>query len=350
MICRNNESTIEAALNAAKYSGCNELAVVDTGSTDSTLDILGIHGAHVKRSTWSDDFAFHKNEALDLAAHDWCLVLDSDDTISDTHEMFRFVRNDLPRLPKIVAAIQMDVVVGVGAARVTVTQTRLIRKSSGVRFRFPIHEVVDSRGHDVYYLQEVKVVHAREFDPTHNDRNLRILKGCYEAANFHTQSHDYQQHILLNLGREYLGGMAYGSAVQLLSTFIREGTMQERMDYWANLYLALAIEDRTERLEQLHQTVKCNKYRAEAFVELGKTYLDLGDYRNAELALLAAMRCRLPNNTHTHLPDYTWRPWYLLSQAYALSGHTDEAGELRAIASERGAPSDLLPHTVYVSP
>ncbi len=58
-----------------------ERLVVDTGSQDDTIDIARKKGARLEQLPWRG-FASTKQAAVDLATHDWVLVLDADETLS----------------------------------------------------------------------------------------------------------------------------------------------------------------------------------------------------------------------------------------------------------------------------
>ena len=57
----------------------SELIVVDTGSSDATLDILKQHNIRYYRYDWQDDFAAAKNFALEKAQGDWVVFTDADE-------------------------------------------------------------------------------------------------------------------------------------------------------------------------------------------------------------------------------------------------------------------------------
>ncbi|MCK4966329.1 tetratricopeptide repeat protein, partial [bacterium] len=59
----------------------DEMIVVDTGSTDSTVDIAKKYGADIYHFDWCDDFSAARNFALDKAAGEWILYLDADERI-----------------------------------------------------------------------------------------------------------------------------------------------------------------------------------------------------------------------------------------------------------------------------
>lgn len=59
----------------------DELVVVDTGSTDSTVQIARSFGAAVVSSPWTGDFAAARNAGLKMAKGTWILILDADEEL-----------------------------------------------------------------------------------------------------------------------------------------------------------------------------------------------------------------------------------------------------------------------------
>ena len=64
----------------ASLDFCDEVLVVDSGSTDTTCDIAQAHGARVLTRPF-DGFRSQKQYAVEQAAHDWILSLDADERI-----------------------------------------------------------------------------------------------------------------------------------------------------------------------------------------------------------------------------------------------------------------------------
>lgn len=64
---------------------CDEILIVDSGSTDRTMDIAAKLGARVVEAPWRG-FAAQKNAAAELAENDWILALDADESLSEALE------------------------------------------------------------------------------------------------------------------------------------------------------------------------------------------------------------------------------------------------------------------------
>lgn len=80
MIARNEERFLEDCLTHAK-AAVDEIIIVDTGSTDRTIEIARQHGAKVLQRAWDDDFSAPRTLSLQHATGDWILVLDADEFV-----------------------------------------------------------------------------------------------------------------------------------------------------------------------------------------------------------------------------------------------------------------------------
>lgn len=70
LIVKNEEANIERALSWGR-SFLDEQIVVDTGSTDRTVEIAKRCGAAVYHFDWVNDFSAAKNFALEKCTGDW---------------------------------------------------------------------------------------------------------------------------------------------------------------------------------------------------------------------------------------------------------------------------------------
>lgn len=76
----NNAATLERCLASAAFA--DDIVVLDSGSTDATVDIARRHGARVYMEAFRD-YSKQKQSAIDRAAHAWVLLLDADEALTD---------------------------------------------------------------------------------------------------------------------------------------------------------------------------------------------------------------------------------------------------------------------------
>lgn len=81
IICLNEADIIGQCLQQAARVA-DEIVVVDSGSTDNTIEIAKSHGARVIHQDWLG-YGKQKNFALDQCTHEWILSLDADEVLTD---------------------------------------------------------------------------------------------------------------------------------------------------------------------------------------------------------------------------------------------------------------------------
>jgi glycosyltransferase involved in cell wall biosynthesis len=76
IVCQNEERNIKACLESVSW--CDEIVVIDSGSTDKTVEIARKFTPKVIHNPWPG-YVAQKNFALDHATCDWVLCLDADE-------------------------------------------------------------------------------------------------------------------------------------------------------------------------------------------------------------------------------------------------------------------------------
>lgn len=76
----NNAATLERCL--ASVAWAEEIVLLDSGSSDATLDIASRYGA-VCHSEPFKGYGLQKQSAIDKATHAWVLLLDADEALAD---------------------------------------------------------------------------------------------------------------------------------------------------------------------------------------------------------------------------------------------------------------------------
>lgn len=192
LIVRNEARCIKRCLLSAREH-VNRIVVLDTGSTDKTIEIARSCGAIVHQTVWNDDFSAARNLALDLADADWNLILDADEWIESGGESLKDVVRSSTSLG--VVLVKSDFEVSGEKAKGSSWITRLLPR--GVRYEGRIHEQVVSTlprkrlplvvGHDGYEPSQMAAKKGRN--------SPLLLK---ELA-----LHPNDAYILFQLGKEY---------------------------------------------------------------------------------------------------------------------------------------------------
>lgn len=147
MIMKNESKNLRRCLDSIK-DVCDAIFIMDTGSTDDSIDIALSYGAKVIQSEWKYDFSFHRNAIMDYAeGYEWFLILDCDETIEipDPKEFRR-------RLAKIDPEINaLCVMVGEMEDNGKQSQrwpgVRFFRAAGNPRYKYIVHNKVKYEGH-----------------------------------------------------------------------------------------------------------------------------------------------------------------------------------------------------------
>jgi glycosyltransferase involved in cell wall biosynthesis/Flp pilus assembly protein TadD len=185
MIVKNEEENLGRCL-ASVRGIADELIVVDTGSTDRTVEVAREHGAQVHHFKWCDDFAAARNVALRHATGDWCLHLDADEWVIEKSP--GALHAELAGQPdgRYFMRVPVKSLMSGGLGMTVYGANRLYRNRPDVHWVRPIHENVVRVGPYTPELEvscgSIEVDHDGYADPTperaaaRNRRNTRILR------------------------------------------------------------------------------------------------------------------------------------------------------------------------------
>ena len=177
MIMKNESKHLQRCLDSVKGL-VNEIIIVDTGSTDDSIDIAERNGALVLHSPWKDDFSVPRNIGIEKASCDWILILDPDEIIArKDHKALK----ELTRAKTMVAFQMVTLNYGRNNAQigfrtnkegkdplggdggfVPSTKTRLFKNGQGIRFEGCWHELAD------YYIARNKLRALKIEIPVHH--------------------------------------------------------------------------------------------------------------------------------------------------------------------------------------
>ena len=82
VLTKNEENNIKACIENA-HQCTDEVIIIDSGSTDKTIEIAKKAGAKVCYREWDNDFAAQRNFALKHTEAEWVFYLDADERMSE---------------------------------------------------------------------------------------------------------------------------------------------------------------------------------------------------------------------------------------------------------------------------
>lgn len=80
MIVKNEEAFLPQCLKSIR-DVVDEIIIVDTGSTDRTVQIAEEFGAKVYHHAWEDNFSKHRNQSISYATGGWIFIIDADEEV-----------------------------------------------------------------------------------------------------------------------------------------------------------------------------------------------------------------------------------------------------------------------------
>ena len=160
LIVKNEAELLPRCL--AGLDGADEIIVVDTGSTDLTMEIARTYGARVYEIQWSNDFSAARNTGLSYAETDWILVLDADEILQTPLET---IKNMLQDTEASAYTVRIENWLGSNPEdRLNHSNVRLFRNRQGYRFSGRIHESVDP---SILNTHGGGAIHSSTVDITH---------------------------------------------------------------------------------------------------------------------------------------------------------------------------------------
>jgi len=136
MIVKNEEHVLSRCLESVKGI-VDEVIIVDTGSTDRTVEIAEQHDARVYSYKWENDFAAARNYALEYATCDYILSLDADEWLDNDSKALL-----LEPLEEDYYFLRIRNIIRAGVVE-THSFIRLYKRAVGFEYEGALHEQID---------------------------------------------------------------------------------------------------------------------------------------------------------------------------------------------------------------
>jgi glycosyltransferase involved in cell wall biosynthesis len=216
LIVKNEQKVIERCLRSVK--DFDEIVVLDTGSTDRTMEIAREMGAKVSSMPPEKPFHFARarNAAHDLATNDWCMAIDADEVLRT---------GMLGKIRKAIREQQAkDPLDRISGFIITFTDKNSLTKKKKVyckstwNWRWRCHEQLYPLGTDVKegMLDTVIMDHLPLADGNQRrGQNVELLKITIEETPEYTRAWKH-------LGQELMLDKAYRDAIPYLEHFVEK--------------------------------------------------------------------------------------------------------------------------------
>ena len=231
LIVRNEERFLEACLRSLE--GCvDEIVVVDTGSTDRSLEIACGLGARVLHRAWTDDFSAARNASVDAARGEWVLYIDADEEVVVFDRAK--VESELSDPRCACFTVRFRPLAGYTRYR----EHRLFRNRPDLRFRGIIHEsllpaldVLCAREGLRVGASSVALEHYGYADPRRKaERDLRLLRERLRAEPGHVYSWSHLGSTLAALGDAAGAEAAWRQGVEVVRR-LRSRTLDDSLPH-----------------------------------------------------------------------------------------------------------------------
>lgn len=180
---KNEAANLPASL-ASVRDLADEIIVVDTGSTDDTVQIATKMGAKVFHFPWADDFSAPRNYAIEQAEGAWIIFLDADEIFAvppTKKEMTGYLKKIGDTDAVLVCMHNVETHAHMDNFH-AIWVPRIFRNSPELRYRGRIHEHIARQGGDLqvdyapggWYL--LHTGYAADISADKCRRNLNILQ------------------------------------------------------------------------------------------------------------------------------------------------------------------------------
>lgn len=268
LIAKNEEKYIGECLRRLSCFSW-EIVVVDTGSTDCTVEIARTYTPNIYHFDWVNDFSAAKNYAVQKAHNDYILTVDCDEylEVEDVSEDFlrKLVCLVSPRQAGMLHRISPDAHLSdLSEGGVANTSAPLVHESIArffhrgyVHYTGSIHEqLVSIDGSPLEFVPIPLTFYHEGYSTASIKREKAFRNISMLEAELQAQNND--PYILFQLGQSYFGLSDYGNALpyfeQILSMDVNENEpyVQTMIESYGYCLLNLGLYEKALELEGVY--------------------------------------------------------------------------------------------------
>ena len=314
--------------------GCfDELILVDTGSTDDTVEKAKELGFKVFYFDWVFDFAKARNYAFSKATSDYVMWIDLDDSLSDANA-FRKWRDEIMPMANYWLNNYNYGFDHNGNVACSFARERVVKRSAGFQWKYFVHEGIAPVGKEPVvslFASSWSVNHRRTAEDLLKDKGRNI--GIFEK-----QTEPLDARMQYYYGKELFENDRPLEAYTQLTTAMK----REELDIFDRIlciqYAAVAasrLNQHPQSLDLAIRGLQLAPTRAEFFSIMGDAHFSMMKPNEAVPYYKAAKNCpRQPNKTAFGNPIFTYEPAYGLHPTKQLARCFFQMGDLASAQKE----------------
>lgn len=342
MIVKNEEEVLDRCLLSVSDL-VNQIIIVDTGSTDKTIEIAKKYNAEVYQFDWIDDFSAARNFSFSKCTSTYIMWLDADDIVKpqDKQKILEYLsRDDWDALlcRYIYSHDEND------NPQLILKRHRILRNHPSVTWNDPIHEYLSFYLNTVFEV-DIDIHHyrtAKGFNRAQG-RNLRILEKLYDTSA--TPRHTFYY------ARELADNGDIDKAIDIFQKYLNEkldweGNIINAYQKLALLYLSKGDVDKA--IQTCLDGISYNPLYIEIYNILIRIYYDKQDWAKVIRWCEMVITIPLPDAMHSYQPsEYTFVPYDRLCFAYYHMGEIQKSFQANEKALSSNPTGDNLQRCLF---
>lgn len=306
MIVKNEEDVLFQCLNSVKEL-CDEMIIVDTGSTDKTKEIAKQFTDNVIDFKWIDDFSVARNFAFEHATMDYILWLDADDILMlEDLNKFKDLKTMLDLSIDSYSMIYNVAFDEFGNPTFSFRRNRLVKREKSFKWIGAVHEYLEVHG--VVHPTDIAITH-RKIDKKNtsiqSDRNLKIYeKRLKIGEKFTPRDLFYYANELKDHGQ-------YQKSIRFYNKFLatKEGWVEDEIRACLNMAICYRNLNNLEKeMESLLLSFKYHLPRPEVTCRLGDIYTEKKEFKKAITWYRLALE--IEEEDHQGFKQIAYSTWY----------------------------------------
>jgi len=354
MIVKNEERFLEECLESIK-DFVDEINIVDTGSTDRTLEIARRYTDRIEHREWRNDFSWARNQALDMATKRWTIVLDADEELTPDSGPTLAA---LGTMPAGVTPVYLKILNTVDDQSGTGTMTHLLPRiyptTRRIRYHGVIHEnigLTDTKDDLGGVLSPIRIIHKGYTEAIisgrkKSERNMPLLEKAVKENGENSFS-------WFNYAMSAIGAEESARGIEAFEKMFEiDNKLGVTRSYHALAYIALAAtyayqkNDLDKALETIDACLAIETYKnyTNALFTRGDVLSLARRFEEARESLMKAIDSRAGSTAQFMVDDeiYQWKAQYNIAVTYLRESEPEKAAEWFAKALVNKPDSVLI--------